>query len=640
MPLARIGQPEEDMLTILRNAAGTWVAKLLLILLVLSFAVWGISGQIMGGLGSNVVSVGKTRVSINEFRLAYDRQVSQFSQQFGRPITREQAQAFGIDQMVLAQLVAGAVLDEQAREMRLGLSRDRLAALTAEDPAFSGPDGRFDRNQFEWVLRQVGMSPNDYLKNRGQVAVRQQIVEAVSDGLKAPETLLRAVSLYSGEDRTVEYLVLPRSLVEPVEAPSDAAVAAWFEANKASYAAPEYRTISYIKLEPEDIADPAAIGEEEVRAYYERTLSRFTAAERRTIEQIVFADEAAANAALERIRGGAGFEEIAAAEGKTMTDVLLGTFEKDRIADAAIAEAAFALAQGEVSDVVAGAFGPILVRVTEIVPERVSPLEEVAITIRDELALDEANRILLDVHDTYEDARAGGDSMAEAAAKQRLSVVTVEAVDRGGRTPEGTTLTDLPQSSELLREAFEAEPGMENPPISIGSVGFLFYEVDAVTPARERTLEEVRDRVAADWTANEAATRLLARAGEVEAALAGGRPMEELAGEMGLEAQTRRGLKRDGTDADLGQFGIAAVFGVGRGDAGVTAGASEDTQIVFRVVDVVHPVDVGPDSVPQEVRDRFANGIGDDLLDQLVTRLQSQYAVTVDRAAMQQALSF
>lgn len=628
------------MLTLLRNAAGTWVAKLLLILLVLSFAVWGISGQITGGFGSHVVSVGKTRVSINEFRLAYDRQVQQFSQQFGRPITREQAQAFGIDQMVLAQLVAGAVLDEQAREMRLGLSRDRLATLTAEDPAFRGPDGRFDRNQFEWVLRQVGMSPNDYLKNRSQVAVRQQIVEAVSDGMTAPQALLRAVSLYSGEDRTVEYLVVPRSLVEPVEAPSQEAVTAWFEANKATYAAPEYRTVSYVKLEPDDIADPAAIADDEVRAYYERNLSRFTRAERRTIEQIVFADEAAASAALEKIRGGATFEEIVAAEGKTMADALLGTFEKDRVADPAIAEAAFGVAQGEVSDVVAGTFGPILLRVTQIEPQHVSPFEEVAPTIRAELALDEANRVLLDVHDAYEDARAGGDSMVEAAARQRLKVVTVEAVDRNGRTPDGTILTDLPQSSELLREAFEAEPGMENPPISIGSVGFLFYEVDAVTPARERTLDEVRDRVAADWTASEASTRLVARAAEVEKALSGGRSMAELATELGIEVQTRRGLKRDGSDADLGEAGIAAVFGVTRGETGITPGAGGDSQIVFRVTDVVHPVDAGPDAVPPQVRDRFASGLADDLLDQLVTRLQGQYEVRIDRAAMQQALSF
>ena len=77
------------MLTALRHAAGTWVAKFLLILLVLSFAVWGISGQITGGLGSNVVQVGSTKVSVLEYRLAYDRQIRLLSQQFGMPLTRE-----------------------------------------------------------------------------------------------------------------------------------------------------------------------------------------------------------------------------------------------------------------------------------------------------------------------------------------------------------------------------------------------------------------------------------------------------------------------------------------------------------------------------------------------------------------------
>ena len=111
------------MLNSLRNAAGTWVAKALLILLVLSFAVWGISGQITSGFNSNsVIEAGDTSVSVTEYRLAYDRELRLLSQRFGQRITREQAQALGLDQQVLSQLVAGAVLDEQAREMDLGLS--------------------------------------------------------------------------------------------------------------------------------------------------------------------------------------------------------------------------------------------------------------------------------------------------------------------------------------------------------------------------------------------------------------------------------------------------------------------------------------------------------------------------------------
>lgn len=628
------------MLTILRNAAGTWVAKLLLGLLVLSFAVWGISGQIFGGLGSSVLQVGDTRVSVLEYRLAYDRQIRLLSQQFGMPLTREQAQAFGVDNQVLAQLVAGAVLDEQAREMRLGLSKDRLAVLTAEDPAFQGAGGAFDRNQFQWVLQQVGMSPNDYLKNREQVAIRAQIVEAVSDGLVAPDAFLRAMALYQGEDRTVDYIVLPRSLVEPVDAPSDEQVAAFFEENKATYAAPEYRRVSYVKLEPEDIADPEAVSEEDARAEYDRTAARYTTAERRTIEQLVFASEDAANEALQKIRGGATFEDAVAAEGKTMNDVLLGTFDKERVADPAIAEAAFALDEGEVSDVVAGAFGPILLRVTAITPETVRPFDDISQEIRQNLAMDEANRILTEVHDAYEDARAGGETMSEAASRQRLTVTTVEAVDRTGRTPEGTILTDLPESATLLSEAFETEVGVENPPLNIGANGYLYYEVESITPARDRTLDEVRDQVVTDWTTREAQMRLGERAADIRQRVIDGGDLSAIAQELGLELQTRRGLKRDAADAGLGEAAIAAAFSVGRGESGVVAGPEADTQIVFRVVDVVQPMNAGPDALSEQTRAGLASGLSDDLIDQLVARLQTQYSVTVDRGAIQQALSF
>lgn len=628
------------MLTILRSAAQTWISKVLLILLGLSFAVWGISGQIMGGVGSNVLTVGDTKVSILEYRLAYDRQINQLSRQFNMPITREQAQAFGIDNQVLAQLLAGAVLDEQAREMRLGLSRDRIAALTAEDTAFSGPDGRFDRTQFEWVLRQVGMTPNDYLRNLEQVAVREQIVEAVSDGLTVPDAFLNATALYRGEDRTVEFVVLPRSIVEPVAAPSEQTLAEYFEENKANYAAPEYRGFSYIKLEPEDIADPSAITDEDVRAEYDRTVSRYTTAERRVIEQLVFANSDEANAALAKMRAGTSFEDVASEQGRSLADIRLGEFTKDQIADAAIADAAFALSQDEVSDVISGTFGPIIVRVTQIAPEAVQPFANVSEEIRRDLAYGEASRVLSDVHDAYEDARAAGEPMAEAAARQRLNVVTVAAVDNAGRTPEGTTLTDLPEADALLREVFDSEVGVENPSLNIGAAGYIFFEVENVTPARDRSLDEVRDQVAQDWTANEATRLLASRAAELQKQLADGADFAELASQINQEVQIQRGVKRQGGNAALGQTGVTAVFGVSRGQTGIAVGAEPDTQLLFRVTEVSQPLDSGPDSIPDDMKQRFAQGISGDLIDQLVAQLQSQYTVTVDRGAIQQALSF
>ncbi|RVA21709.1 peptidylprolyl isomerase, partial [Mesorhizobium sp. M7A.F.Ca.CA.004.11.2.1] len=558
------------MLGILRNAAGTWVAKGLLVLLVLSFLVWGVSGQLMSGLAGHdsVITAGGTKVSINEYRLAYDRQLAVMSQQFGQRLSHEQAKALGVDNQVLAQLVSGAVLDEQARKLGLGLSKDRLAELTREDPAFKGPGGQFDRRTFEYMLQQIGMRPEDYLKNRAQVAVRQQIVEAVSDGLKAPDTFFKAVALYRGEDRTIDYLTLPKALVEPIAAPSDSVLSAYFEANKKTYAAPEYRKFSYVRLEPVDIMDTTAVTDSQVSDDYNKNKARYTTPELRTVEQLVFKTPDAAKAALDSLKAGATFDKLVTAEGKTPADTLLGTLAKDKIADKAVADAAFSLNANEVSQVVQGAFGPVLLRVTEIKPEVVKPLAEVSDQIRKDLALGEASRILLDVRDNYDDTRAAGSSLAEAAAKLKLKVVTIDAIDRSGLRPDASIVKDLPQSPELIKAVFDAEPNTENDALTTADNGFVFYEVASVTPARDRTLDEVRQKVVADWTAAEISKRLAAKADELEKRLKAGATLDVIASELKLEKQTKRGVKREADDVDFGKEGAAAMFGVGEGGTG------------------------------------------------------------------------
>lgn len=630
------------MLGMLRSAAGTWAAKALLGLLGLSFIAWGVTTRMAGGFLAGhhpVITAGSTTVSITEYRLAYDRQINMLQQQIGQRISREQATAYGIDNQVLAQLVSGAVLDEQARKLGLGFSKDRLAELTRQEPAFQGPNGQFDRRLFESRLRDLGMRPEDYLKNRAQVAVRQQIVEAVSDGLKAPDTFFKAVALYRGEDRTIDYLTLPKALVEPIGAPSDSVLQAYFETNKKTYAAPEYRKFSYVRLEPEDIMDISAVTDQQVSDDYNKNKGRYTTPEMRTIEQLVFPSADAAKAASDSLKTGATFDKIVIAQGKTQADTLLGTLSKDKISDKAVADAAFALAVNEVSPVVQGTFGPVLLRVTEIKPEVVKSLAEVSDQIRKDLALSEASRILLDVHDNYEDTRAAGSTLAEAAAKLKLKDVTVEAIDRTGLKPDGTIIKDLPASPDLIKAVFEAEPNTENQALTTTNNGFVFYELTSITPARDRKLDEVRQRVVADWTAEETTKRLTAKADELDKRLKAGTTLDVIAGELKLEKQTKRGVKREADDVDFGKDGAAAMFGVGEGGTGLIPSPTGEGQILFKVAEVFEPAGADASSVPDDAQKSFTQGMSDDLLDQLVAQLQTQYAVSIDQAAVAQALA-
>lgn len=629
------------MLDSLRSAANTWVAKLLLGLLVVSFGAWGISGQmLMDPTGGAVVTAGKTEVTAIDFRLAYDRRISDLSRQFGTQLTRAQAESFGINEQVLSEVTVGALLDEAARKMGLGVSQESIADLAANDPTFRGLDGRFDVRNFDYILSQIGMTRDGYLRSQTQVARRQQIVDAVAADVSAPSTLLENIALYRGEDRTIDYVVLPRSLVEPIAAPTDETLQTYFTEKKATYAAPEFRKISYVKLEPEDIAEPEAVAREDVERAYEAQRANYTVAERRTIQQLNFNNKEDAQAAHKSLSSGTTFEDLVELQGKKLADVDLGSLPRSQIADEAIATAAFALTENQVSDVVEGAFGPVILRVTKIDPEKVTPFANVEAEIRTQLAVAEANRQIQDTYDAYEDARASGSTLKEAAEGLGLTVHTVDAVSRTGTDPQGKAINDLPFSAQLLTAAFESDEGIENVPLNVGANGHLFYEVDEIIPARDRTFDEVREQVLADWTNAEATRLLQARANEFAKAVRDGtKSLEQVATEIGQEKITKRGLKREANDPDLGRAGVTSVFTVQKDGVGTFPNPAGSGEFLFQVTEVFQPANVSANTIPEDVAQSINQTLTQDLLVQLAARLRSEIDVTVNRTAMQQALA-
>ncbi|NNU61519.1 peptidyl-prolyl cis-trans isomerase [Ochrobactrum soli] len=628
------------MLDSLRSASRSWISKLLLGVLVLSFGVWGIADVFRGGMtGNAALTAGDSEVSATDYRFAYEQQVMRLSQQFRQRLTREQAKSIGVENQVLAQLAAGVVLDEGARNMQLGLSKDGIARLTAEDPAFQDASGNFNRAQFDAVLRQSGIRAQDYLDNRAKVARRQQMVEAATDGIKMPDVMLKALALYQGESRSADYITIPVEKADAIPAPSDEVLKTYFDAQKDEYKAPEYRKVTYVKLEPADIADPSAVTQDEINEYYEKNKSRYGTVEQRTIEQLSFADEAAANAAQEKIAAGASFLDIGKEQGKTEDDLKLGTFEKSAIPDQTIADAAFALAENGVSPVVKGGFGPVILRVTKIDPAHVKPLSEVEAEIRTTLANNIAASSISGIHDSYEQQRSDGASMADVAKSLSLKTVTVDAVDAEGNDPSGKPV-ELPNGQALLAAAFQAEQGFDNDALTMGNVGYLWYQIDGVTPARDRTLDEVKDKVVAAWKGEEAVKRLNQRLGDLKKRLDGGATLDAIASELGLEKQTKRGITRSTNDADIGSAAAAQIFRGPDGFTGTAAAPSDDAQILFKVTEVTEPASAGPDTIPEQQRNYLATALSDDVLEQMVGELQKQYPVKINQTVINNALAF
>lgn len=628
------------MLDTLRKASQTFVAKLLLLLLVVSFGIWGVSASVVGGGGNAVITVGDQEVSAQEFQLAYQRQIEELSRRFGTRLSADQARAFGIDQQVFAQLAAGAALDQLAANMQLGLSKDRLAGLIAEDPAFRTPDGRFDRQLFAQRLRGAGLREDDYILERSKVAVRSQIVDAVSDGFTPPQALVEALRHYRDEARSIDYLLLSYANIDPVKAPGDDVLSTWFESRKERYRAPEYRSFSYVKLEPSDIADLSSISDEDVRAEFERRRDSYRTPETRTIEQLTFPEkEMAEAAALELRKGDVTFDRLVSDQGKTATDVLLGDFTRETLPDPAVAEAAFAVTKdGGTTPVVEGAFGPVIIRVSNIRPESTRPFEEAKEEIRKQLAESAAAQEVQSIHDRYEDLRGNGATLEDAASQLNLKAVKIAAIDASGKDANGEDVKTLPAGPALVQEVFRTDVGVESLPVNVGNSGYVWFEVNDVTPARDRTLEEARDAVTADWTAEQQRQTLAALSITLKDRAEKGETLAAIAEDLGIAVETKSSLRRLSDDPVLGAAGVAAAFSGPVGQVAEAEGADQQSRILLVVTDVADQPSMDMlDNQDQQIS-AVAKAAGDDILDQMVGRLQTDYGVTINRTLAEQAM--
>ena len=627
------------MLVFLRKASQTLFAKILLILLVLSFGVWGVSASLFSNTSDTVVAVGDQSVSSADFAFAYQRQVADMSNRFGMQLTTEQARAFGIESQVFSQLAAGAALDQLAADMNLGLSQDRLAQLIADDPAFKNSGGNFDRALFSSRLRNAGLREDDYIEERSKVAIRSQIVDATADGFVAPKVLIDAIKAYRYENRDINYILLTNANIEPIKAPDDATLAAWFETTKSGYRAPEYRSFNYVKLEPSDIADTATITDDQIREDYERRKASYEIAGTRTIEQLSFENREMAEAAREELEKGTSFDQLVTDQGKTAGDVLLGDFTRDRLPDPALAEAAFAVtAERGTTDVVDGAFGPVILRVTNIKEGRTQSLDEVKEDIRVALAESAAIADLTAVHDQFEDLRAGGSTLKEAADQLQLQTVTVTDIDRRGLDNRETEVAGIPERDKLLADVFRTDIGVEALPVTLGSNGFIWFDVTDIKAERDRELAEVREKAIADWTAEQQRIALGAKAESLRQRVADGGTLEEVATELGLAVESKAGITRRTEDAVLGPTAITAAFSGPQGTVATASGADPSTQILLMVTAVRDQPTGGVPLNEDEQIAQVANSAGDDILDQMVGQLQSEYGVTINQALAQQAI--
>lgn len=619
------------MLDSLRNLGRTFLGKLLVALLIVGTASFGISNVIFD-LGSNTVArVGNADITAREFQRAYNAQLNAYARQTGRVPTSQEAEQLGIPSVVLSRLGADAALGQLGRDYGLGVSDARLGELVRQDPSFAGAVGQFDRASFVRVLQQNGFTESEYFELQTAAARRQQITAALFADTSVPETAMQLVGRYAGDTRTIDYFILSEDGVLPPPAATEEELAAYLADNQAAFRTEEARRAQFLVLTPEALAEGIEITEEAIAAEYERTRSQRTASERRTIHQVLLNTDQLRAAFEEGLAAGRSFDDLVDETAARVID--LGTLSRSEVADPNLARAAFELPVGGFA-IIPGVGGRRAVNVSAVQGGGEASLEDVRDDLRRTLAIAEARRRQVQVLDEIEELRAALRPLPEIAERFGLSVATTEVTASG----EGLdAVPALPAASrgQVATAVFAATEGRLAPSVGLGGNAHVWFDLEAIEPARDRTLDEVRDEVAAALEAERVAETLAAEVEDVTARLEAGEDFTTLAASLNQFPVLSQPLGRngDGTPVISPEVG-AAIFDGGPGHRGSARNAQGD-YVIFQVVDITE----APAGAAASVEEFIQTSARDALYADFVSGLRDTAGLRINPTALSNLLA-
>lgn len=537
------------MLQTIRDRAQGFLAWVILILISIPFALWGIQNYFSSGKERPVAVVGDKEIFERDVNRAYEQNLAGLVDlgQFSEEQLRQQA---------LDRLINEAVLAQAAADSKLVVNDATVAEYIQSMPYFQ-TDGQFDKEKYRLMLSSQGIAASQFVSQVRQALEMEQYQGSVIASSFVTDQELNAYYRLKNQEREIEYFILP---VQPSERQiTDAEIEEYYQKNQALFRTPEQVSVQYIELDLNEIAKQIQPSEEELRAYYEEQKAAYTTEERRKVRHILIAlppdaDEQAENEALEkaraakqRIEKGEGFaaaakelsdDQISAEKGGDLGFISRGMMEKS------FEEAAFALSEGEVSEPVKTPFGYHLIKVTEIEASTVKPFEEARDEVLKTVQRNAAENKFYELGETlaqtsYENPK----SLEPAAHALGLEIKQTDLFTR----EKGEGLA----AEQAIREAaFDEEvlAGNNSEPVELSSDRVVVLRANEHIEATNKPLAEVKDEIFERLRTQAAQAKTRQDAEALLQQLKEGKSLNELAESVGQSVKQPKPLRRDSTE--------------------------------------------------------------------------------------------
>lgn len=581
------------MLTKIREKTQGTFAWIILILICVPFALWGIQNYTDGGQENAVVIVGDKEFGQTEVNQAY----AQFKQQYSEVQIAEEI----LKQQAVEKLIRDELLLQHVNDENLAISDEAVRQFIASLQYFQR-DGRFDKKQYETMLGAQGMSSAQFISRIRKALLMEQYQKAVTETSFVSNQDIERFFKIQNQTRDIEYLTIKLKPVTTI--PTDDEIDIYYQQHANDYLTTEQVSIDYVELSLARLMDDVTPSEEQLQAYYEDNIGLYSVKERRKISHILFAktkdtteEQALAKAQAAKLR-------LAQESFATLADELsddkvtskkggdLGLFEIG-VMEPDFEKAAVQLKLAEVSEPVKSAFGYHLITVTELVPAETKALADVKPELikavkraQAETRFYELGEILSEV--SFENS----DNLQVVSDEVGLPIKNTDFFTRN--TGEGIAGEETVRNAAFLGAVLQ---GNNSEPVELGDDRLLVLRLKEYKPAETRPLSQVREEIIAAIQTQQAKEQAEQQVETIKQQLLAGGNLGQVATTFDLKAEKLSGLKRDSTDLNwqLNQAVFKAAKPVDGQATVVVVGSPEGDQTIINLLAVKDGVETAAD---------------------------------------------
>ena len=366
------------MLSAIRNKSKGWVAYLIVGLITVPFALFGIQDYVSRSANNSIATVDGEDIDINVYYQELNTQQRNLQQQLGAAYTQEIDDA--IKQTLLDSMINEKLIENYANSLDIVTLDDEVKSVIELNQAFS-VDGEFSQDRYTQLLRLNSYSPAGYELAQSKSLTREQIKRNLSGSAFMSSIQIDQLNDLASQQREVSYIALnTNNYLDQVSVSKDQ-ISDYFNENRSSFIEGRKVKVDFVELTLDAMDEPESPTNDDLQNLYEDNAELYTNPERRRAQHILVESEELANDLLDQINQGANFMELAKANSEDSSSSEeggdLGFFEKE-LMGAEFDEAAFAMNIGDISDVVATDYGYFhIIKLTDIEAETMQAFNEV-----------------------------------------------------------------------------------------------------------------------------------------------------------------------------------------------------------------------------------------------------------------------